>query len=875
MLLEREGELAILVELLNQVDSSGGKVVLIRGEAGIGKSSLVNEFANSHAAEAHIHLGACDDLLIQQPLSPFWDMARSEASLMESISRGNRPGVLQAVMDLLSRSLRPTVMVIEDTHWADEATLDVIKYLGRRIVRTKGLLLVTYRSGEVDYDHPLRNVFGELHPQSVERIELRGLTLGSVASMLSDSELDPMEVMAATNGNPFLVTEMASTDDSVVPSSLRDSVMARLQKLSPGAVALLRALSVIPEPIPRLDAVRLVGSADSHLDESERRGFLNLLKAGQADPRLVLDRGKGLGDDVPVVGFRHDLIRRAVEATLTHNERLDIHRMILETLPEETHPCLLIHCAVEANDINRLLDLAPRSALYAATIGSHRQAVDDFRTLRPHLNKLKRDDLGHLYEVWAQEEFLIDNIAEAISILKMALALYSELGNRPAESRVLARLSHFCENGGQRERAEEFAARAIAVLGDDPDGADLALALEANAYLRWMAGDWDEVPLLVERTLRAGGPNIDEHIRIRSLSHVGMSAHIIDYPSGRPQLEEARERAAKAGEWYEECRALVNDAWAAAEFRDLEVASDYLQRAIATAVRHELSLLEKYAMALHVRVLDMKGKWTQAEDQARDLLDAAAITQMVVLPVLGTIEARKGRDTARSAIAQAWKQASVAAEEQRLTPAAIAAAEHSWITGNGVVATADLTEVMARSLERGFEWSPGAIAFWLFELGELTEIPKGIAEPYRLVMEGRPVEAATIWESKGIPYDRALALMHGDDSARLEALEAFETLGATAVAAKLRQALRTDGVSVPRGRGRDTRHHAAGLTARQAEVFKLLNEGLTNLEIADQLFVSPRTVEKHVAAVLSKLDVSTRDEAVSQGRDRGLLSIPA
>ncbi len=113
--------------------------------------------------------------------------------------------------------------------------------------------------------------------------------------------------------------------------------------------------------------------------------------------------------------------------------------------------------------------------------------------------------------------------------------------------------------------------------------------------------------------------------------------------------------------------------------------------------------------------------------------------------------------------------------------------------------------------------------------------------------------------------------MHGDQKAQLVALQVLESLGATAVAAKLRQSLRDQGVSVPRGKRRDTRRHGAGLTARQAEVLQLLDEDLSNVEIADRLFVSPRTVEHHVSAVLAKLDSSTREEAVSRARDEGFL----
>ncbi len=178
----------------------------------------------------------------------------------------------------------------------------------------------------------------------------------------------------------------------------------------------------------------------------------------------------------------------------------------------------------------------------------------------------------------------------------------------------------------------------------------------------------------------------------------------------------------------------------------------------------------------------------------------------------------------------------------------------------------------SQSLDLGFEWSPGSIALWLWKLGELTQIPEGIAEPYRLVIDGDPMAAAELWAMIGSPYERAIALAHSDQTAQLEALEVLDTLGASAVAAKLRKALRDQGVPVPRGKSRTTRDHAAGLTARQAEVLQLLDEGLSNTEIADRLFVSPRTIEHHVSAILAKLDSNTRAEAVTRAHTEGLLT---
>jgi DNA-binding CsgD family transcriptional regulator/tetratricopeptide (TPR) repeat protein len=561
-----------------------------------------------------------------------------------------------------------------------------------------------------------------------------------------------------------------------------------------------------------------------------------------------------------------------VESALTGSERLARNRAVLEDLPEDTHPCLIIHCAVEANDIDRLVVVAPQSARYAAAMGSHHLAVDDFRQLAPHLDRLDPEDVGALLSEWAREEFLIDNIGEAISLNEAALAHHRRMGHTGAESRTLAQGSHLYENAGQRDRAEDSALHAIDVLGPDPDGADLARALEANAYLAMMAGNVAAVPGLVDRTLAAGGPDIDQRILIRSLNHRGIVANIANYPDGRGSLDEARERSEAAGRWYEECRALLNHAWAAVEFRDLPIASDYAQRAIATAARHELDGLERYSIAIYARILELKGEWDEAVDLARNQLAASAITQMVVLPIVGVIEARQGRVEAGLMLERAWEMASVAGETQRLAPAALAIAEHAWIVEDTDLPVLEIKQVMDKALDAGFRWSPGSIALWLWKLGELSEAPAGIAEPYRLLIEGMPTKAAEWWAEIGCPYERAIARTHGDTTSQLAALETLDTLGATAVAAKLRKALRSQGVSVPRGRGQKTRAHGAGLTARQAEILKLLSEGLSNTEIADRLFVSPRTVEHHVSAVLAKLDSSNRAEAVQVASRRGLLA---
>jgi DNA-binding NarL/FixJ family response regulator len=159
----------------------------------------------------------------------------------------------------------------------------------------------------------------------------------------------------------------------------------------------------------------------------------------------------------------------------------------------------------------------------------------------------------------------------------------------------------------------------------------------------------------------------------------------------------------------------------------------------------------------------------------------------------------------------------------------------------------------------------------MWKLGLLDTVPEGSAECYRWMMNGEYRRAAQFWREKGIPYEEGLALMLGTEAEQIEAIRIFDDLGATAAANNVRRALAQQGTRVPRGKSLTTRDHPAGLTARQAEVLQLLADGLPNAAIADELFVSHRTVENHVSAILMKLDVATREAAVATARERGLL----
>ncbi len=478
MLLERDDQLRLLRDIATGVPSTGGKVVLVRGEAGIGKSALVRAFTAVHAGSGPVHIGTCDDLRIPRALNPFWDIARDHTALLEPLQSADRAKVLEELLRLLSDPRAPTVMILEDTHWADEATLDTIRYVGRRIGRTNGVLLLTYRDGEVDVNHPLRGVVGDIPVGDVVRIQLDGLSLDSVQQLIGEVDLDARTVRDATQGNPFLVGEMIATTQWGRPPSLDDAVLARVQRLTYGSQDALKTLSVIPEPISREEALGLATVDDDRLDECEARG--------------LLDCG---GHQVM---FRHALIRQAMRDSLTAGERQARNRIVLRDLPESTHPCLIIDLAVEAGDIDRLLQAVPRSARYAAAVGSHVQAVGDFRELGPYLDRLDPAELGPLLEDWAREESIVGRTDDAIHLSKQACDRYRGVGDRVAESRVLAQMARYLEYDGRRDDADARASEAVEVLGPDPDGPALARALEATTYLRMMVGDVATVPELVE-----------------------------------------------------------------------------------------------------------------------------------------------------------------------------------------------------------------------------------------------------------------------------------------------------------------------------------------------------------------------------------------
>lgn len=851
MLLEREPELTRLAGLVDGLGDRGGRAVLIRGEAGIGKTTLVTEFIERHA-ESHILFGACDDLLTPEALGPFWDMARDEPAIGSALHADDRPNLFGTLLDLLSRSLRPTLLVIEDTQWADDATLDAIKYLGRRVGRTNGLLVLTYRDTELETDHPLRQVIGDLPPGNVERIQLQPLSTIAVEAMIGSRGIDVDRVIAQTDGNPLFVTELLASEDSgSVPASINEAVIGRLATVSDDARRVLEIVAVVPGEAARSLVRTIAGPAFDALSECEHTG-------------LVRSTGES-------VGYVHELLRRAVEASIPPDRRRSLNRAVLDALPESTDPARFAHHAREADDVDAILRYAPAAARAASAADSVTDSIAHYRVAEPYIERLPPREAAQIFHDLAQQEFDHDD-AMAITHIERAVELRRRLDDPlPLSSSLM--LQSMVEYGTlDTETALARVSEAVDVASVDQRSSEYVRALRWLGYVTWL--HFEDIPLalpIIDQALAIAREIDDPLAEMEAMTTKGNIEYSIGMPGGMELIESVRAMAERTGHRWREVGALQNMSSMAADFRNMTLAVDYARRALETSVRYEQRALEKGTLAMYAEMLMWLGDWDGAIEAATGAFDGQAYTEAIAWRVIGTIEARRHGAQGRAALERMWEVSKSTKALTTADPCAAALAEYMWLAGDeDPVWLARCDELLAMGRDVGDPWPSGALAFWMWKLGRVDDLPKGSADFYMWIPRGELDRAASFWADRGIHYEEALALMHGDVPQRIDALRLADDLGADALSARIRDRLAADGHRVPRGRSRSTRSHGAGLTARQAEVLALLVEGLTNADIADRLFLSPRTVENHVAAILLKLEASNRTEAVDKAHELGL-----
>ena len=388
VLLERGTFLGSLDGWLAEARDGHGRLVLVGGEAGIGKTSLVRAFCDRHGADARFLWGACDALRTPRPLGPLLDIAREAGGELAELvaAEPSRHRLFGGFLDLLDAGDRPVVAVVEDAHWADEATLDLLVFVGRRVGGTSAMVVVTYRDDELGPGHPLSMVIGDLATARwVRRLELPALTREAVATLARPRGIDPDRLHQTTGGNPFFVTEVLGASSGEVPPTVRDAVLARAGRLSPVARGALDAAAVVPDGVELALLEAVAGADAAAVDECVAAGML---------------RGEGRG-----LRFHHELARLAVERAVPAGRRVELHRQILAHLvvTSRDDPARLAHHAEEAGMAAAVLEHATAAGERAAALGAHREAVDHYATALRFAGGLADRPLAELLERYAIE----------------------------------------------------------------------------------------------------------------------------------------------------------------------------------------------------------------------------------------------------------------------------------------------------------------------------------------------------------------------------------------------------------------------------------------------------------------------------------------
>jgi DNA-binding CsgD family transcriptional regulator len=850
MLLERAAEMSMLVDCLQTVEgSSGGQVVLIGGEAGVGKTALMRRFCDEHNAAAKVLWGACDPLFTPSPLGPLHAVAEQMGGeLEEVVTQGGMPHTVVTALTRALRTRAPTVFVLEDTHWADEATLDVLRLLARRIDAVPALVVATYRDDEIDRRHPLRILIGELaSSRAVGRVKLVRLSPVAVAQLAEPYGVDADELYRKTGGNPFFVVEALATGAQGIPDTVRDAVLARIARLSLAGGRLLEAVAVVPPRAEPWLLEALAGAAAGPVDECLASGMLVAESVG--------------------VAFRHELARLAVEESMSPHRKVDLHRRALAALadPPGRAPDLarLAHHAEAAGDVEAVLRYAPAAAAQATSLGSPREAAAQYARALRFADRLSPAERAQLLERRSQACYLTDQHDAAVETIEAALGLRRQLGDRLQEGDSLRWLSQILWCPGGTVESESAAREAVALLEALPPGRELAMAYANLADTCLCAARSEEAARWAGLALELAERLDDSEIAVAALATIGVCEDVQD---GRGSLEQSLEMSLRNGFTEHASRAYVKLVGKALDNRRYGLATRYLQTGIEYCSDHGMELDRFYLLAFHARVLLDQGHWGEASHSAQAVLRLrrTSITpRILALVVVGLVRARRGDPGQWEPLDEAWALAEPTGELPRLAPVAAARAEAAWLAGSRHTVAEATDHVLSLALERRRRWPAGELAVWRRRAGIDLEVPIEGTEPYALQLAGNWVEAEERWRELGCPYEAALALADADEEEPLRrAFEQLLRLGARPAADIAARRLRELGVwKLPRRPRKATAANPAGLTDREVEVLALLAGDLRNADIAGRLHIAEKTVDHHVSAILSKLGVPSRRDA--------------
>ncbi|MDT7551028.1 MAG: hypothetical protein QOE84_3422 [Actinomycetota bacterium] len=848
-LVERDVALMSLTEWAADAIRGDSRLVLVAGEAGAGKTALLETLRDEHLTDARWLWGMCDSGFTPLPLGPVFDVARQTGGrLAAACDSGERDRMFRALLDELDVATGLTVLVFEDVHWADEATLDLLRYLGPRLRGARALVLVSYRDDALPTEHRLRQVIGELAThRAIRRIGTPPLSRQAVDGLAAGAGLDGPELFTLTAGNAFLVTEVIAAGRADVPQSARDAVLARVASLTTAARGVLETAAIIG-PRVEVDLLEAVaGSVAGPVDDCLAAGAL--LPAGNA------------------FRFRHEIARRAVAESIPPHRRTDLHRRILGALRARGgDDARLAHHAEGAGDAVAVLTYARRAGMTAVSMSSHREAATQFGRALRFAQEADLCMQADLHDALADAESMLDHWELVEQHRREAIALWRQAGDVRRLATSLRKLSialwRLCRSDEQTEAATE----ALELLLPLPVTVELAWAHHTYSSCLWGYGRLSEALEHVDRAAALADQFGDKALLSECINSRGAIKDNLGR-DGLPDLHESLDIAVAANADEQAGRAYANLAVVYAAAHRFAEAEVICAQGVAYSQERDMGV---YLWCIHgasAGVLEKVGRWDQAVELNAKIVKRPASSPVNLLGpwgILARIHVRRGE--VATGLAYADDVVQIVASDETLfqygANAYASRAEAAWIGGR-LDEAAEHARMVVRCAAGTDPWQRGMAATLARRVCAGDIAVGDVAPPYQLMLEGDFRAAARMWASLGCPYDEALALIDaGEEDTLRDALALLDKLGARAVIPVVQERLRQIGVrSVPRGARATTRADRWGLTAREREVLAEMRSGRTNAEIGTALFIAEKTVDNHVSNILAKMGVGSRREA--------------